>query len=126
VEIKFGAGSLLSPLPRWAIPAERLKARLTPLQKWRVKGNPIYSPASNLPPPTKLQWIAIAGIIVVIVGTVLFVAAGLMAADTGSPSAVDVTRRNEALMPIRFWLVILVLVVAIAWAMMNMMHLMGR
>jgi hypothetical protein len=29
-------------------------------------------------------------------------------------------------MPIRFWLVILVLVVAIAWAMMNMMHLMGR
>jgi hypothetical protein len=49
-----------------------------------------------------------------------------MAADTGSPSAVDVTWRNEALMPIRFWLVILVLVVAIAWAMMNMTHLMGR
>jgi hypothetical protein len=35
--------------------------------------------APILPPPTKLQWFAIACIIVVIVGTVLFVAAGLMA-----------------------------------------------
>jgi hypothetical protein len=31
-------------------------------------------------------------------------------------------QRNEALMPIRFWMVILVIVVAIAWAMMKMMH----
>jgi hypothetical protein len=37
------------------------------------------APAPILPAPNATQWIAIAGIIVVIVGTVLFVAAGLMA-----------------------------------------------